>query len=139
MWRKVIPRKPARNETIGHDRVRMNVPRNTKAGCKMVREKLFTHPTKTETGEGDAELRRRKISIEMRTNVCRPDVARAFPSSIRALELAAPDFDDGIFRRDEETIQGDQGAMAPSLPRTSPGRIPTFSDAFGESREGQKM
>src|ERR1700730_13087067 len=66
----------------------------------------FTNPPKTEAGESDSKLSRRKVGIEMRSNM-----AREFCSFIpfrERVQLSRSDFDQREFGCNEKAVQKDQ-------------------------------
>src|SRR5205085_5941029 len=87
-------------------RVRMNV-RQRKERFDQMRKKFFTEPTERQTRHSDAELRRRKISVEMRANIFCKTRARV-PLLRQFVELTRANFDDCEFARDEKSVQSNQ-------------------------------
>ena len=96
---------------------------------------LLADPSQGETGERDSQLRRGKVGVEVSAHV--PDEGRTLVSFIdQLIELAAPDFDDGEFARDEKAVQADEKRDRGQLKGDDRGWIPVDSS---QVRDGWAM
>src|SRR2546421_3412448 len=84
----------------------MNVGQG-KEWLEHVGEKLFADPAEGEAGQGHAELGRRKIGVEMSTDML-DEICLEIPLLYQGVKLAATNFDDGKLASDEEPIQRNQ-------------------------------
>ena len=101
------------------------------------RQELFADPAERKACQCDAELSRRQIGIEMRTNVFRE--ARAQISFFdQRIQLAAPHLYDREFARDEKSIERDQREDRGDFRQQQFGRIPMLGDAFSQGGKGER-
>ena len=114
-----------------------SIPSQRENRLQHLREKRFAHPAEAEAGQSDPELAGRQICVEITCHRLR--LGGADTSLVRQrFELADPDFDQSKLRRDEKAVQEDEHRDGAQLAQDQPGRIPMFSDALGERRQGQK-
>src|SRR5205085_11694509 len=94
-------------------------------------EKLFADPAQGETGQGDAELGRRQVGVEMYAYVLGENGADvAFV--LKRIELAGPHFYDREFGRDEKGVERDEPDDQGDLADENDWRVPVFSYCFGQ-------
>src|SRR6266404_9967936 len=100
----------------------MNV-RQGKEWFDQVREKFFTEPAERQTRQRYSELRRRKVSVEMRANIFHEPRPR-IPLLCQFIELTRAYFDNREFACDEKSVQGDEGRDRQQFPDDDTRRIP---------------
>src|SRR5437868_3494348 len=102
--------------------MRMNV-RHREEWLNQMGEKFFADPTERQTRHRHAKLRRRKISVEMRTNIFRQTRARVTLLH-QSVELTRANFNDREFARDEKSVQADQRRDRQKFRDDDTGRVP---------------
>src|SRR6266404_3541452 len=100
----------------------MNVRKREERFDEM-RQKLFAHPPERETCQRDSKLRRRKICVEMRTNVLREPRPR-IPLLRQFVKLTGAHFDDREFAGDEKSVEPDQRGNRQKFCSDNPRRVP---------------
>src|SRR6266404_4486753 len=111
----------------------MNV-RQREERFDQMREKIFTEPTERQTRQCDAELRCRKIRVQVRANVLREPCPR-IPLLHQRIELARAHFDDREFARDEKSVQADQRRDHRQFKDYYPRRVPLRNRCVGERQK----
>lgn len=103
------------------------------------REERFAEPAEAEGSEGDAELGRAEVGVEMRDNFFGGDGASvAFFDE--GFELAGADLDDGEFRGDEESVQEDEKENGGQFEEDNSRGIPLGEDgSVGGNRQKQEI
>ena len=116
--------------------VRMNVDQREER-LQNMHEKLFADPAEREAGQRDAELRGRKIGVEMRAHVL-DETGPQIPLFHQFVELTGAHFDDGEFARHEETVENDERGNGGKFGGQNHGRIPMLRDRFSQRRCREK-
>ena len=119
-----------RNRNGSDHSVRVNVDQG-KEGLEDLHEKLFADPAEGKTGERDAELGGRKVSVEMRTDVFNK-TGPHIPLLHQFVELTGAHFDDGEFAGHEETVENDESKNGGKFADQNHGLIPVLRDCVSQ-------
>ena len=135
MCRNVIPAKASVTETDVTTACGVNSAQG-KERLQQVCQKLFPYPAERETGQGDAELSRRQIGVEMTAHVLN-DLGAGVSLIDQGIQLAAPDFDDRKLATNEKAVEDHQSCDHEELAEQDAGSVPVIGDRIGKRRRGQ--
>ena len=111
--------------------------RQKESGLEHAREKLFADPAQGETGQGNAELRRGEIGIEVSADVLGENRLHiAFV--LERIELAVADLHDGKLGGHEKGVERNQPQDDRQLAQDDDRRIPVLSNCVRQGCERYK-
>src|SRR2546423_1427941 len=123
---KSNPEECQRDRDRRDKRVRMDV-RQDEGRLEQVGEKLLANPAQRETREGDAELGRGKVGIEMVADVLGKNGPQ-ISFILESIQLAAPDLHDRKFRRHKKGVENNKAQDDRQFAQYDQRRIPVLND-----------